>query len=81
MRVAQQLDDAAVLVGGHVALGVTLFWQGKIETALTQFRRGLDMFDPNMGSGLAGSPPGVSCQVYLALMSWTLGYPGSVPRS
>jgi len=59
-----------------MALGVTLFWQGKIETALTQFRRGLDMFDPDMQfPDWPGPHPAVSCRVYLALMSWTLGYP------
>jgi predicted ATPase len=59
-----------------MALGVTLFWQGKIETALTQFRRGLDMFDPNMQfPDWPGSNPGVQCKFYLAAISWMLGYP------
>ena len=48
MRVAERLDDAARLVGAHMALGVLLYYQGKLEPALAQFRRGLEQFDPNM---------------------------------
>jgi hypothetical protein len=48
LRVAERLGDAARLVGGHMALGVTLFFQGKLEPALAQFRRSFELFDPNM---------------------------------
>src|SRR4029077_10650186 len=34
LRVAERLDDVARLVGGHVSLGQTLFFQGKLEPAL-----------------------------------------------
>jgi predicted ATPase len=34
LRVAERLDDAARLVGAHMALGVTLYCQGKLELAL-----------------------------------------------
>src|SRR5882757_858972 len=43
-RVAERLDDAARLVGGHMALGVTLYYQGKLEPALAQFLRGFELF-------------------------------------
>ena len=76
LRVAERLDDAARLVGGHMALGVTLFFQGKLEPALAHFRRGLEMFEPNMQfPDWPGSHPGVQCQFFLALISWMLGYP------
>jgi hypothetical protein len=48
MRVAERLDDAARLVGAHIAVAAALFYQGKLEPALEQFRRGFEMFDPNM---------------------------------
>ena len=48
LRVAERLGDAARLVGGHMALGVTLLFQGKLEPALARFRRGFELFDPNM---------------------------------
>jgi tetratricopeptide (TPR) repeat protein len=76
LRVAEQLDDPARLVGGHVAVGVTLFFQGKLEPALAQFRRGFEMFDPNMlFPDWPGSHPGVQCQLFPMLISWMLGYP------
>jgi class 3 adenylate cyclase/tetratricopeptide (TPR) repeat protein len=76
MRVAERLDDAARLVGARMALGVTLLWQGKLEPALTHFRRGFEMFDPNMRfPDWPGSHPAVQCQFQPTLISWMLGYP------
>src|SRR6202022_109246 len=76
LRVAERLDDAARLVGGHMALGAALYWQGKLEPALAQFQRGFEMFDPNMQfPDWPGSHPGVQCQFFLAVISWMLGYP------
>jgi predicted ATPase len=76
LRVAERLDDAARLVGGHIALGVTLFFQGKLEPALAHFRGGFEMFDPNMQfPDWPGSHPAVQCLFYPMLISWMLGYP------
>jgi class 3 adenylate cyclase/tetratricopeptide (TPR) repeat protein len=76
LRVAERLDDAARLVGAHMAVGATLCWQGKLEPALACFRRGLEMFDPNMQfPDWPGSHPGVQCQFYQALISWMIGCP------
>jgi len=76
LRVAERLDDAARLVGAHMALGVLLYYQGKLEPALAQFRRGLEQFDPNMQfPNWPGSHPAVQCQFWPMLISWMLGYP------
>ena len=76
LRVAERLDDAARLVGAHVAVGVTLYHQGKLEPALAHFRRGFEMFDPNMQlPDWPAAHPGAACQFYLALTSWMLGCP------
>ena len=48
LRVAERLDDAARLVGAHMALGSTLFFQGQLDPALAHFRRGFEAFDPSM---------------------------------
>ena len=74
---AERLDDAAHLVGAHMAVGVTLYWQGKLEPALAHFRRGFDMFDPHQQQlrDWPGSHPGVQCQFWPMLISWMLGYP------
>jgi class 3 adenylate cyclase/tetratricopeptide (TPR) repeat protein len=76
LRVAERLDDAARLVGAHVAVGVTLYHQGKLEPSVAQFRRGFELFDSNMQfPDWPGSHPGVQCQFWPALISWMLGYP------
>ena len=70
------LTMPARLVGAHMALGVVLFFQGKLEPALAQFRRGFELFDPNMQfPDWPGSHPGVQCQFWPMLISWMLGYP------
>jgi hypothetical protein len=55
---------------------VTQFFQGKLEPALAQFRRGFEMFDPNMQfPDWPGSHPAVQCQFFPMLISWMLAYP------
>jgi adenylate cyclase len=77
LRVAERLDDAARLVGAHMTLGQTLFVQGKLEPALTHFRRGFELFDPKMEfQDWPGSHPAMNCQFNVARISWMLGYPG-----
>jgi class 3 adenylate cyclase/tetratricopeptide (TPR) repeat protein len=76
LHVAERLGDAARLVGGHMALGASLFQQGKLEPALAQFRRGSEIFEPNMQfPDWPGAHPAVQCQFFPALISWMLGYP------
>jgi tetratricopeptide (TPR) repeat protein len=76
LRVAERLGDAARLVGAHLALGVVLYFQGKIEPALGHFRRGSELFDPDMQfRDWPGSHPGVQCQFFPMLISWMLGHP------
>ena len=76
LHVAERLDDAARLVGAHIALGTVLFNQGKLEPALAHYRRAFELFDPNMQfPDWPGSHPGVLCQLWPALISWMLGHP------
>ena len=76
LRVAERLGDAARLVWAHLALGNPQFYQGKLEPALAHYRRGFQLFDPNMQfRDWPGTHPGVVCQIYLMLISWMLGYP------
>jgi predicted ATPase/class 3 adenylate cyclase len=76
LRVAERLGDAARLVGAHAALGLTLYWQGKLEPAHAQLRRSFELLDPNMQfRDWPGPHPGVTCQSFPALISWMLGYP------
>jgi tetratricopeptide (TPR) repeat protein len=76
LHVAERIDDAARVVGAHATLGVTLFWQGKLEPARGHFRRGFELLDPNMQfPDWPGSHPGVLCRSYSMIISWMLGYP------
>ena len=76
LRLAERLGDATRLVGGHMALGAVLYFQGKLEPALPHFRRGFELFDPNMRfPDWPGLHPGVACEVFQAVISWMLGYP------
>jgi tetratricopeptide (TPR) repeat protein len=76
LRVAERLDDAALLVGARTALGVVLYNQGKLEPALGHLRQSSEMYDPNMQfPDWPASHPGVLCQLFLSLISWMLGYP------
>src|SRR5215469_1338267 len=76
LRVAERLEDPARLVGGHMAVGGTLYWQGKLEPALAHFRRGFELSDPDTQfPDWPGSHPGLQCQLYPMLISWMLGYP------
>jgi predicted ATPase len=76
LHVAERLGDAARLVGGHMALGVSLFWQGELEPVLAHFRRGFEIFVPDMQfPDWPGSHPAVQCQCWPMLISWMLGYP------
>jgi len=76
LGVAERLGNPARLVGAHMQLGVTLFYQGKLELALARFRRGFEMFDQNMQfPDWPGAHPGVQCQIWSSGLSWMLGYP------
>ncbi len=76
MRVAERLDDAARLVGAHMSLAGVLYWQGKLEPGLAHFRRGFEMFDPNMQfPDWPGVHPAVQSHFFVTLISWMLGYP------
>jgi predicted ATPase len=76
MRVAERLDDAARLVGAHMALGTSLYWQGKLEPALAHCRQSFELFDPGMQfPDWPGPHPAVQCQFFSMQISWMLGYP------
>jgi predicted ATPase len=76
LHVAERLADPAHLVGAHVTLGTSLYLQGKLEPALAHYRRGFEMFDPNMQfPDWPTAHPGVQCHIYPMLISWMLGHP------
>jgi class 3 adenylate cyclase/predicted ATPase len=78
LSLAQQVQDTAMLVAAHVALGRTLFWLGAPAAAHTHFAQGIALYDPQQHRALAflyGEDLGVYCHSQDAWSLWSLGYP------
>src|SRR6201982_2298353 len=75
----QELNDSALMIGGHLALAVTLYFLGDFETAREHARRGGQIWH----SGKVQSPvgdlhsPAVGCLFFEALPDWHFGEIGS----
>jgi predicted ATPase len=78
LALAQQAQDAAMLMAAHRALGTTLFHLGAVASAHTHFAQGMALYDPtpHCTSGfLYGEYDGVMCHISAASTLWGLGYP------
>jgi predicted ATPase len=71
----QELNDSALMIGGQLALAVTLYFLGDFETARQYARRGAQIWH----SGKIESPvgdlhsPAVGCLFFEALPDWHFG--------
>ena len=75
---AQRLQDPALVLEAHRALGQTLFYLGDFAGAREYLEQGIALYDPQQHRDLAfryGRDPGVDCRGYLAWTLWVLGYP------
>jgi len=78
LTLAQQVQDPAMLVAAHRAVGTTLFWLGAVALAHTHLMQGLALYDPSQhraSAFLYGEDAGVLCQSFAAWTLWCLGYP------
>jgi class 3 adenylate cyclase/predicted ATPase len=78
LTLAEQVQDAAMLVVAHRALGVTLFRLGAVATAHTHLTQGMALHDPQQhrtAAFLYGDDSGVVCHSYAGWTLWYLGYP------
>ena len=78
LALAQQVQDAAMLVAAHRALGVTLFYLGAVASAQPHFAQGIALYDSQQHRAAAllyGDDSGVVCHSIAALSLWILGYP------
>jgi predicted ATPase len=77
LSLAERLQDPALLVGAHLALGQSLFYLGEFAFALTHFERGLVLSNPQQHryQSWAGGHPGAQCLGHAAWALWFLGYP------
>src|SRR5262249_21497647 len=78
LTLAQHVQDSAMLVAAHRALGATLFWMGTVAAAQTHFAQGIALYDPQQHRASAfryGEDMGVACHIFSAFALWYLGYP------
>ena len=77
--IAEQAQDAALLLEAHRALGSTLLWQGEFPLARTHLEQAMACYDPQLHRSLTlrygGADPGVLCLCEIARVVWFLGYP------
>ncbi|MBI3246176.1 MAG: AAA family ATPase [Deltaproteobacteria bacterium] len=78
LRLARSVQDPALLLEAHHALGVALYSLGEITSAREHLERSIAFYDPQQHRFLAflyGTDSGVVCRSYDALVLWLLGYP------
>jgi len=78
LSLAQQVQDAAMLVAAHRTLGSTLFQLGAVAAAYTHFAQGIALYDPQQHRATAllyGEDAGVICRSQATWALWCLGYP------
>jgi predicted ATPase len=78
LALAQQVQDSAMLVAGHRAVGATLLWLGAVATAHTHFIQGIALYNPQQhraSAFLYAENAGAICHSSASLTLWYLGYP------
>src|SRR4029453_12265166 len=79
LRLAQRLDDPALLLEAHTTLGVSWFSLGRLSQAHAHLEQGIHIYDPNQHHALTfrygNLDVGVGCLVYAGWTLWMLGYP------
>jgi DNA-binding winged helix-turn-helix (wHTH) protein/predicted ATPase len=75
LRLAQSVQDTALLLRAHFTLGPPLFFLGKFALAQKHLEQGIALYDSQKHSSRAVQDPGVASLSYCALALWHLGYP------
>jgi class 3 adenylate cyclase/predicted ATPase len=79
LTMAQRVQDPALLLQAHHALGVTSFSLGEFAPAQAHFEHGIALYHPQQHRSHAvlygGHDPGVCCLSQGACVLWFLGYP------
>src|SRR4030095_9134692 len=79
LRLAQSLQDPALLQGPHCGLGSVLVHLGELTPALAHLEQGIALYDPQKHhpdrSQGAGHDRKMICLSYAFLTLWCLGYP------
>ena len=78
LRLAQQTDDSARLLGAYNTLGATLFFQAELNPAHTYLEQGIALYDTQQHRThtlRSGLDSGAICLGFDAWALWILGYP------
>jgi predicted ATPase len=78
LSLAQHVQDAAMLLAAHRAVGTTLSFLGAVASAHRHFAQGLALYDAQHHRALTflyGEDAGVICHSLDAWTLWYLGYP------
>jgi TOMM system kinase/cyclase fusion protein len=78
LTLAQQVQDTAMLMAAHRALGTTLFMLGAVAAAHTQFAQGIALYNSHQHRAAAflfGEDVGVTSLSRDSWTLWYLGYP------
>jgi predicted ATPase/class 3 adenylate cyclase len=77
-HLAQRVQDSALLLMAHQALGATSYWLGELAQARAHLEQGAARYDPQRHRSLtfgAIQHPEVTCLALVARALWALGYP------
>ena len=72
LHLAQSMQNPALLLQAHFALGNTLFWRGELAAARVHLEQGIALYNPQQHRSLAflyAVDPGVFCRGYA---TWVL---------
>jgi class 3 adenylate cyclase len=78
LTLAEQVQDTAMLVAAHRALGSTLLWLGAVASSHPHFAQGIALYDSQQhraSAFLYREDAGVMCHIYTAWTLWYLGSP------
>jgi predicted ATPase len=81
--IAQSVQDTALLLEAHFALGETLFLLGELASAQVHLRQGIDLYDVRQHRAhafLYGQDSGVFCLGLMAFALWLRGYPDQASK-
>ncbi len=84
LRLAQSVQDPALLVEAHVALGLPLFLLGELGSAREHFEQAIALYDLRQQRAVRhryGPDMGVIAFASLAQVLWMLGYPDQARES
>ena len=81
MRLAQSVQDPALLMGAHVSVGAALLWLGEFAPAREHLEQSIALYDPQQDhTFFLPDDPGVSAYSFTAWALWFLGYPDQASK-